>query len=95
MVQVYISSVWRCRFESNCLTTENLSEVAEKLQDAFTRPWDNHVPSFPNIQQDGLPDHPPKLPSIGKVKATLNELSTKKATGVDNIPAWVLKKLSD
>ena len=76
-------------------TSENLSEVAEKLQDAFTRPWDNHFPSFPNIQPDGLPDHPPRLPSIGQVKATLNELSARKATGVNNIPAWVLKKFSD
>ena len=25
-------------------TSENSSEVAEKLQDAFTRPWDNHFP---------------------------------------------------
>ena len=76
-------------------TTENLSQVAEKLQDSFTRPWDNHVSSFPNIQPDGLPDHSPRLPSIGQVKATLNELSARKPTGVDNIPAWVFKKLSD
>ena len=96
MVQVYISSVWRCRFELNCTDKVKICpKWLKKLQDAFTRPWDNHFPSFPNIQPDGLPDHPPRLPSIGQVKATLNELSARKATGVDNIPAWVLKKFSD
>ena len=35
MVQVYMSSVWCCRFESNAPTTENMSEMAEKLQDAL------------------------------------------------------------
>ena len=63
-------------------TTENLSEVAEMLQDAFTRPWDNHVSSLPNIRPDGLPDHPPRLPSIGQVKATVNEQSARKATTI-------------
>lgn len=79
----------------NAPTTEDLSEVAEKLQDVFTRPWDNHSPSFSDIQPEGLPDHPPKLPSIGLVKAFLNRLNARKATGADNIPAWILKKFSE
>ena len=53
------------------------------------------ITSLRSQTSNGLPDHPPRLPRIGQVKATLNELSARKATGVDNIPAWVLKKFSD
>ena len=54
----------------------------------------SHIPSFPNIQPDGLTDHPPKLPSIEQVKATLNVLCARKATEAGNAPAWLLKKFS-
>jgi hypothetical protein len=37
----------------------------------------------------------PPLPSIGQVKNCLKHLSPRKATVVDRIPAWILKRFSD
>ena len=37
----------------------------------------------------------PPLPSIGQVKSCLKHLSPRKATGVDRIPAWILKRFCD
>ena len=37
----------------------------------------------------------PPLPSIGQVKSCLKHLNTRKATGVDKIPAWILKRYHD
>ncbi len=34
----------------------------------------------------------PPLPSIGQVKAVLKHLNPRKATGIDKVPAWLLKK---
>ena len=34
----------------------------------------------------------PPTPSIGQVKTALKQLNSKKATGSDGIPAWVLKR---
>ena len=33
-----------------------------------------------------------RLPSIGQVKNVLKQLNARKATGADNIPAWVFKR---
>ena len=42
-----------------------------------------------------LKDAPPRQPSIGQVKSHLNHLNPRKATGVDDIPAWILKHFSE
>ena len=34
----------------------------------------------------------PPLPSIGQVKSVLKHLNPRKATGIDNVPAWMLKQ---
>jgi hypothetical protein len=34
----------------------------------------------------------PPLPSIGQVKAVLKHLNPRKATGIDKVPAWMLKQ---
>ena len=42
-----------------------------------------------------LKDTPPRQPSIGQVKSHLNHFNPRKATGVDDIPAWILKHFSE
>ena len=44
---------------------------------------------------DGLYDRPPPIPSIGQVKATLKHLNSRKATGCDEVPAWLLKSFHE
>lgn len=74
----------------------NLSDLAEKLQAAFIKPWKNLDTDIAqqlqlNDIQHLLKDVIAPLPSIGQVKMALKQLKTKKATGVDGIPAWLLK----
>ena len=75
-----------------------IQETAKKLQSAFTKPWANlrnenkvDVGEVNHL----LKDTPPRQPSIGQVKSHLNHLNPRKATGVDNIPAWILKHFSE
>lgn len=75
----------------------DMLDLAEKLQAAFTKPWrnsasENTPPLHVNDVNDLLKDTLPPLPSIGQVKMVLMHLKTKKAKGIDGIPAWVLKQ---
>ena len=49
------------------------------------------------VQPDSLSVSSPHIPSIGKVKNALKQLNARKATGADNIPAWVfnLKRFAE
>ena len=47
------------------------------------------------VQPDGLSVSSPRLPSIGQVKNVLKQLNARKATGADNIPAWVFKRFAE
>ena len=76
-------------------SSENLTKIAEKLQEAFTRPWHDLTPTMAEVQQDGLSVSSPRIPSIGQVKNVLKQLNARKATGADNIPAWVFKRFTD
>ena len=71
---------------------DNLADLAEKLQNAFTSIWDNETSTFPIETPDGLRDDPSPLPSIGQVKFILKTTNSKKATGSDGILAWLLKR---
>lgn len=53
-------------------SSENLTEIAEKLQEAFTRPWHDFTPTMAEVQPDGLSVSSPHLPSMGQVKNVLN-----------------------
>lgn len=53
-------------------SSDNLTEIAEKLQEAFTRPWHNFTPTMAEVQPDGLSVSSPHLPSMGQVKNVLN-----------------------
>jgi hypothetical protein len=73
----------------------DLSEFAEKLQKAFTKPWSdrytNAASEIPEVNHPHKNNNPP-LPSIGQVKAVLKHLNPRKATGIDKVPAWMLKQ---
>ena len=71
-------------------STEDLTDLAEKLHTVFTEPWANldtdigtHVDEVNSL----LKVHPAPLPSIGQGRTTLMHLKPKKATGADKIPA--------
>ena len=79
-------------------TSEELQELSEKLQEAFTAPWKdpNSMTTCDVCEvQNLLKDHNPPIPSIGQVKSALAYLNTKKATGADGIPAWFLKRFAE
>ena len=73
-------------------------ETAEKLQSVFTKPSAN-LRNENKVDVDEvnhlLKDTPPRQPSIGQVKSHLNHLNPRKTTGVDDIPAWILKHFSE
>ena len=73
--------------------TESIADLAERLQYVFTKAWQDTAPTdVPDITTviPLLKDVPPPIPS--QVKATLEHLNPKKATGADKIPAWLLKR---
>ncbi|XP_046858758.1 uncharacterized protein LOC124452220 [Xenia sp. Carnegie-2017] len=77
---------------------ENVLELAEKLQQVFTKPWLNQLPDYEiedNLINQTLKDVKPPLPSIGQVKSCLQHLNPRKATGDDKIPAWILKRFCE
>ena len=83
----------------DCIPPAEVNEyLAEQLQQAFIRPWQNicptDVPDFQTVSHL-LKDVPPPLPSIGQVKYTLRHLKPKKTTGADGIPAWLLKRFNE
>ena len=77
---------------------EVTEHLVEQLQQAFIKPWLDVCPTAPTDEQTDshlLKDVPPPLPSVGQVKSTLKHLNPKKATGVDGIPAWLLKRFNE
>ena len=79
-------------------TKEELQELSEKLQTAFTAPWKD-LSSTASVDisevENLLKDQNPPIPSVGQVKSALAHLNSKKATGSDGIPAWFLKRFSE
>ena len=74
-----------------------LESTASKLLDAFIAPWANRVPNSlaATVAEVEIIDHEPLFPSIGQIKTILKFLNPKKATGVDGVPAWVLKRFHE
>ena len=83
----------------NCIPPADVTEyLAEQLQKAFIRPWQNICPTdVPDLQIAShlLKDVPPPLSATGQVKCTLRHINPKKATGVDGVPAWLLKRFNE
>ena len=74
---------------------EAIADLAERLHYVFTKLWKDTAPTeVPDINTviPLLKDVPPPTPSVWQVKATLEHLNPKKATGVDKILAWLLKR---
>ena len=78
-------------------SSDELKEVADKLLQAFTAPWKNRTATalLASEISDRLQDRPPPLPSIGQVKAIMKHLNGRKATGCDEVPAWLLKSFHE
>ncbi len=77
---------------------ELAADIAERLQSAFSRPWQDIDPTeVPDIDDVApmLKDNIPLTPSIGQIKSSLRYLNPRKATGVDMIPAWLLKRFHE
>jgi hypothetical protein len=71
-----------------------VESTANKLLDAFIAPWANQESNLlaARVADVEVIDNEPLLPSIGQVKTILKCLNPKKETGVDGVPAWVLKR---
>ena len=71
--------------------------LAEKLQTSFTKIWRDlitkNIPKLDEVETL-LKDYSPSLPSIGQIRYALDHLKQLKATGVDGVPAWLLKRFS-
>ena len=81
----------------NAPTNAELQTMADQLLEAFTAPWKNREPTALLVDdlQEGHPDRPPPIPNIGQVKSILKHLNPRKATGVDGVPAWFLKRFHE
>ncbi|CAB4036656.1 Hypothetical predicted protein [Paramuricea clavata] len=80
---------------NNNLISDSTPDTAEILQNIFTKPWsklpETIIPSLEDVASS-LRQENSSTPSIGQVKTALKQLNSKKATGSDGIPAWVLKR---
>ena len=80
---------------NNNLISNGTPDTVEILQNIFTKPWsklpETIIPSLEDVASSLRQENPP-TPSIGQVKTALKQLNSKKATGSDGIPAWVLKR---
>ena len=74
-----------------------LQKTADLLLDAFVAPWKDQEPTALSVSEvaDDLDDRPPPVPNIGQVKAILKHVNPRKATGVDGVPVWLLKRFHE
>ena len=78
--------------------SENVTDITERLQSAFIKPWkDIESTEVPDVDDvvSLLKDNIPATPSIGQIKSSLKHLNPRKATGADEIPAWLLKRFHE
>lgn len=75
-------------------TNTALTRVANELLEAFVAPWKNREQSAMSVSElaNSLEDRPSPIANIGQIKAMLKHLNPRKATGVDGVPAWLLKR---
>ena len=67
---------------------ENVTDITERLQSAFIKPWKDIDPTeVPDVDDvvSLLKDNTPATPSIGQIKSSLKHLNPRKATGADGI----------
>ena len=96
----YIYSLCGAQQLSKTLTTPNKAELqktADFLLDAFVAPWKDREPTALSVSEvaNDLHDRPPPVPNIGLVRAMLKHVNPRKATGVDGVPACLLKRFHE
>ena len=96
----YIYSLCGAQQLSKTPTAPNKAELqktADLLLDAFVAPWKDREPTALSVSEvaNELDDRPPPVPNIGQVKAILKHVNPRKATGVDGVPAWLLKRFHE
>lgn len=72
-------------------SSDKLKEVADKLLQAFAAPNRTAAALLTSEISDRLQDRQPPLLSIVQVKTIMKHLNGRKATGCDEVPAWLLK----
>nr|XP_058973242.1 uncharacterized protein LOC131799545 [Pocillopora verrucosa] len=74
-----------------------LQKTADLLLDAFVAPWKDRETTALSVSEvaSELDDRPPPVPNIGQVKAILKHVNPRKATGVDGVPEWLLKRFHE
>ena len=96
----YIYSLCGAQQLSKTPTAPNkaeLQKIADLLLDAFVAPWKDREPTALSVSEvaNDLDDRPPPVPNIGLVKAMLKHVNPRRATGVDGVPAWLLKRFHE
>ena len=96
----YIYSLCGAQQLSKTPTAPNkaeLQKIAGLLLDAFVAPWKDREPTALSVSEvaNDLDDRPPPVPNIGLVKAMLKHVNPRRATGVDGVPAWLLKRFHE
>lgn len=83
-----------------CSTTGTSESVimADELLKAFTDPWKDRKPTTPqkcDTEWKLVDCRQSFIPNIGQVKAALKRFNSRKATGPDGVPAWLLKQFNE
>ncbi|CAB4012085.1 Hypothetical predicted protein [Paramuricea clavata] len=83
----------------NAISVDDAADLAERLQQSFTKPWQNanptEIPDVGELEHLQKNDTSPPLPSVGEIKVTLKHLNPRKATGSDGIHSWLLKRYNE
>lgn len=75
-----------------------LQKIADLLLDIFAAPWKDREPTAMSVKEianewDDM--YRPPVPNIGQVKDVLKYVNTRKATGAESVPAWLLKRFHE
>ena len=95
-----IYSLYGAQQLSKTLTSPNKAELEKTvnlLLDTFAAPWKDREPTVLSVSEisNDLDDRPPPVPHIGQVNGMLKHMNPRKATGVDGVPAWLLKRFHE
>ena len=80
------------------LLPKTVSDITERMQSAFIKPWQDIEPTkVPDIDDvlSLLKDHTPATPSFGQIESSLIHVNPRKATGADGTPAWLLNRFHE
>ncbi|PFX21803.1 hypothetical protein AWC38_SpisGene13711 [Stylophora pistillata] len=86
-----------CQKTSTVPNKAELKKTTDLLLDAFAAPWKDREPTALSVNEiaNDLDDRPPPVPNVVQVNAMLKHVNLRKATGVDGVPAWLLKRFHE